>query len=46
MYHEPRLVLRRRRPKAVKVARVLIQLERSVARPAPKRSSRVSLRNA
>jgi hypothetical protein len=46
MYREPPFVLRRRRPKALSVARVFVQLERAVAKPAPKRTNRVSLRNA
>jgi hypothetical protein len=45
MRREPRFVLKRRRTKTVKLARVLIQLERTVARPAPRRAHRVSLRS-
>jgi hypothetical protein len=45
MHREPRFVLRRRRTRTVKVARLLIQLERAVARPQARRTHRVSLRN-
>jgi hypothetical protein len=46
MHREPPFVLRRRRTRTVKVARVLIQLERAVARPQPRRTNRASVRNA
>jgi hypothetical protein len=40
---EPVPVLRRRRRKAAQLARMLVQLERSMARPPRRRAARVSL---
>jgi hypothetical protein len=40
------MLLKRRQRKAAQLARMLIQLERSANRPAPRRARRVSLRGA